>query len=106
MATARTLLRGALPLIADRGCTLIGVSISGLSDAATEQLELPLEWPGPDGAARRASVLDGALDRVLDKYGAGAITRAVLLGSETGLEVPLLPDPVPGHIEPGSGLSV
>jgi DNA polymerase-4 len=93
VATARTLLRGALPLIADRGCTLIGVSISGLSDAATEQLELPLEWPGPEGTARRASILDGALDQVKDKYGAGAVTRAVLLGSEPGIEMPQLPDP-------------
>ena len=87
----------ALPLIEERGCTLIGVSISGLADARTEQLELPLDWPGPEGAVRRASILDGALDQVRDKYGAGAITRAVLLGSEPGLEVPLLPDPNPSR---------
>lgn len=97
VAGARTLLRNALPLIEERGCTLIGVSISGLADARTEQLELPLDWPGPEGAVRRASILDGALDQVRDKYGAGAITRAVLLGSEPGLEVPLLPDPNSSH---------
>lgn len=109
VATARTLLRGALPLIEERGCTLIGVGISGLVDARTEQLELPLEWP-----ARRASILDGALDAVRDKYGAGAVTRAVLLGRDPGLEMPQLPDPGPtvrqqaaaAHIAPGSGLSV
>lgn len=93
VATARTLLRGALPLLAERGCTLIGVSISGLADSHTEQLELPLEWPGPEGVIRRGSILDGALDAVKDKYGTGAITRAVLLGAEPGIEMPTLPDP-------------
>jgi len=93
VATARTLLRSALPLIADKGCTLIGVSVSGLSDTGTEQLELPLEWAGPEGAVRRSSVLDGALDRVKDRYGSAAVTRAVLLGAEPGIEAPLLPDP-------------
>jgi len=37
-------------------------------------------------------VLDGALDAVKDKYGTGALTRAVLLGSDSGIEAPLLPD--------------
>ena len=97
VAGARTLLRNALTLIEERGCTLIGVTISGLADARTEQLELPLDWTGPEGVVRRTSILDGALDQVRDKYGAGAITRAVLLGSEPGLEVPLLPDPDPSH---------
>jgi DNA polymerase-4 len=95
VSTARTLLRGALPLIEEKGCTLLGVSISGLVDAHTEQLELPLEWPGAAGAARRESVLDGALDAVKDKYGAGAVTRAVLLDREPGIEMPQLPDPGP-----------
>ena len=96
VATARTLLRAALPLIEERGCTLIGVSISGLADARTEQLELPLEWPGPEGARRRTSILDGALDAVKDKYGTGAVTRAVLLGRASGIEAPQLPDPESG----------
>ena len=92
VATARTLLRSALPLISEKGCTLIGVSVSGLSDASTEQPELPLEWPGPERAVRRSSILDGALDRVKDKYGSAAVTRAVLLGRDAGIEAPLLPD--------------
>ena len=100
VATARTLLQGALPLIAEKGCTLIGVSVSGLSEASTEQLELPLEWPGRGGAARRSTgleaTLDGALDRVKDRYGSAAVTRAVLLGAEPGIEAPLLPDVRPG----------
>jgi len=93
VATGRTLLRAALPLVEEKGCTLIGISISGLADAAGEQLELPLDWPGPEGVLRRASILDGALDAVKDKYGADAVTRAVLLGRQPGVEMPLLPDP-------------
>jgi DNA polymerase-4 len=36
--------------------------------------------------------LDAALDEVRDRFGATAITRAVLLGRETGMTMPLLPD--------------
>ena len=74
----------------------IGVSISGLADASAGrfggQLELPLDWPGPEGRMRRASVLDGALDAVKNKYGTGAVTRAVLVGRDSGFEAPQLPD--------------
>jgi len=36
--------------------------------------------------------LDTALDEIRERFGTAAITRAVLLGRETGLVVPLLPD--------------
>ena len=36
--------------------------------------------------------LDAALDEVRDRFGSKAVTRAVLLGREQGLTVPLLPD--------------
>jgi len=36
--------------------------------------------------------LDAALDEIRDRYGADAITRAVLLGRDSGLSVPMLPD--------------
>ena len=36
--------------------------------------------------------LDAALDDVRDRFGSAAITRAVLLGRDQGLSVPLLPD--------------
>ena len=49
------------------------------------QLALPF-----DGHARRA--LDAALDVVRDRFGTTAITRAVLLGRDQGLSVPMLPD--------------
>ena len=46
---------------------------------------LPLERN--DGEA-----LDAALDAVRARFGATAITRAVLLGRDPGLTMPLLPD--------------
>jgi len=49
------------------------------------QLELPFERH--DGAA-----LDAALDDVRDRFGSSAVTRAVLLGRDQGISMPLLPD--------------
>ena len=77
--------RRATPLIERRGLTLLGISLTNLADARR----------GPARAAARvpqASALDAAVDDVRDRYGADAIKRAVLLGRDTGLEVPLLPD--------------
>ena len=73
----------ARPLIAARGITLIGVSLTNLQEHGAVQLSLPLD-------PRHA--LDAALDDVRDRYGSAAITRAVLVGRDPGLSVPLLPD--------------
>jgi DNA polymerase-4 len=81
----RELLFDARPLIERRGLTLLGIALTNLSDASAIQLALPIEY-------RQASALDAALDDVRDRYGADAIMRAVLLGRDLGLEVPLLPD--------------
>jgi DNA polymerase IV len=40
----------------------------------------------------RDAALDAALDEVRDRFGSDAVTRAVLLGPDQGLVVPLLPD--------------
>jgi DNA polymerase-4 len=85
LSTFRELLGDARPLIERRGLTLLGIALSNLADAGAVQLALPIEH-------RQASALDAALDDVRDRYGADAIKRAVLLGRDTGLEVPLLPD--------------
>ena len=85
LAAFRDLLGDARPLIERRGLTLLGIALSNLADAGAAQLALPLEH-------RQAGALDAALDDVRDRYGADAIKRAVLLGRDTGLEVPLLPD--------------
>lgn len=91
LAAGRGLLEAAWPLIEERGCTLLGVSISGLRERAGEQLELPLFDTAEEAA------VDGVLDQVRARFGKSAITRAVLLGREVGLEMPTLPDPGPGR---------
>jgi DNA polymerase-4 len=84
LATARELLEAALPLIDERGITLIGVALANLDDGAG-QLALLVDDRG-------GSALDRTLDDVRDRFGATAITRAVLVGRDPGLSVPLLPD--------------
>ena len=85
LATARGLLATAMPLIERDGITLIGVALANLADEGAVQLALPFERD-------RMSALDATLDDVRERFGAGAITRAVLLGRDQGLSVPLLPD--------------
>ncbi|SCG48644.1 DNA polymerase-4 [Micromonospora zamorensis] len=84
LAAARALLRAALTEIDRRGVTLIGVSVGNLDDNPV-QPELPFHRdPGAE--------LDAAVDAVRDRFGSAALTRAVLLGREPGVEMPLLPD--------------
>ncbi|GLW95206.1 DNA polymerase IV [Actinokineospora globicatena] len=85
LATARGLLTAAWPMIADRGITLIGLSLSNFDDDAI-QLELPFDG-GPDRAA-----LDSTLDSLRGRFGATAITRAALLRHTPQDEMPILPD--------------
>ena len=85
LAAARGLLAAALPLIERRGLTLVGVAVANLEDARAVQLTLPLY-------RRRSDALDAAVDEVRERFGAAAITRAVLLGRDRGLSMPLLPD--------------
>jgi DNA polymerase-4 len=82
--TERTLLAGARPMIERRGVTLVGVAVGNLENDGAVQLGLPFD--------RHSNELDAALDEVHDRYGSEAITRAVLLGRDQGLTVPLLPD--------------
>jgi DNA polymerase-4 len=85
LETARDLLLAARPSIEAQGLTLVGLTLGNLQDDAAVQLALPV-----DGEPARA--LDATLDDVRDRYGSAAITRAVLLGRDPGLSVPLLPD--------------
>ena len=82
---ARLLLAQAMPLVESRGITLVGVSLTNLEDASGAQLTLPLD-------ARLLSALDSALDELHERYGAEAVTRAVLVGRRPGIAMPLLPD--------------
>ena len=81
LAVARALLATATPLIERHGITLVGCSVANLESDGTRQLAL-----GRDEA------LDAAVDTVRDRYGAGAIVRAVLVGRDPGISMPLLPD--------------
>jgi DNA polymerase-4 len=85
LATARGLLAVAEPTIRTNGITLIGLTFGNLNADAAIQLALPFDYA-------HADALDAVLDRVRERFGAGAVARAVLLGRDTGLTVPLLPD--------------
>ncbi|GAB3584713.1 DNA polymerase IV [Calidifontibacter terrae] len=82
---ARDLLLGLRPLIADRGITLLGLTIGGLDATGVQQLMLPFD-PEQSGA------LDGVVDDVRDKFGSSALRRGALVGKREGISVPLLPD--------------
>jgi DNA polymerase-4 len=85
LETARGLLAEAMPIIRRQGITLVGISLANLQDDRPLQLALPFD-------ADRAVALDLTLDDVRDRFGSSAITRAVLLGRDPGITMPLLPD--------------
>jgi DNA polymerase-4 len=85
LATVRGLHAAVRPTIASQGLTLIGVALANLEDDTAIQLALPF-------TRHAASAVDAAVDSVRKRFGAAAITRAVLLGRDQGLSVPLLPD--------------
>ncbi len=85
LATARGLLATAMPTIERRGLTLVGIAVANLEDDRAVQLALPFE-------RRSDAALDAALDELRDRFGPNAVTRAVLLGRDQGLTMPLLPD--------------
>jgi DNA polymerase IV len=80
---ARELLAVAMPMLELRGVTMIGVAVTNL-DVGDVQLSL--------FESQATVALDAAVDAVRARFGTSAITRAVLLGRDQGLTVPLLPD--------------
>jgi DNA polymerase IV len=85
LTAARDLVVASAPMITERGLTLIGIALMNLDDDDAIQLTLPFD-------RHRGSALDAVLDNVHDRFGSRAVTRAVLLGKDQGLAVPLLPD--------------
>ena len=85
LEAARTLLATAMPLIRDRGITLLGLSLSNLDPDDAVQLELPLD-------AHSGPALDVALDAVHARFGTKSVSRAVNIHRDDGLLVPLLPE--------------
>ena len=81
---AHALLRSRHQDIAERGCTLVGVSIGGLDDNPL-QLLLPLDVTDTPS-------LDDTIDAVRNKFGAAAVKRAVQLGHRQRDPQPILPD--------------
>ncbi|PVE94631.1 DNA polymerase IV [Microbacterium sp. TPD7012] len=88
LTVARMLLAAAQSEIAERGITLIGVSLSQLDRADRVQPELPLDELGFSDGER----LDTVLDAVRDRYGATSVARAAQLGRDPGWSAPLLPE--------------
>jgi DNA polymerase-4 len=85
LATARGLLAASVPTIERQGLTLVGVAVANLEDGRLIQLTLPFD-------CHSTEMLDLAVDEIRDRFGTAAITRAVLLGRDPGLTMPLLPD--------------
>jgi DNA polymerase IV len=84
LAAARELMASAAQLIAQRGLTLVGFAVSGIDRTGAEQLMLPF--------TEEPRAVDAAVDAVRRRYGKSALTRAVLVGRDPGIEVPHLPD--------------
>ena len=84
LGLARGLLAEAAPLVAERGLTLLGISLTNLADDDGAQLELPFDGRSP--------ALDDTLDEVRDRFGSDAIRRAVLVHREIGPAMPTLSD--------------
>jgi DNA polymerase-4 len=81
----RGLIETAWPMMEERGVTLVGISVGNFDQHGAVQLELPLgEAAGYE--------LDAALDAVRERFGNTSVTRAVLLGRDPGLTMPMLPD--------------
>ena len=85
LEAARVLLRGALPLVHERGITLLGVSLAGLDDDRRAQLALPFD-------VRSGPAIDGALDAVQQRFGSRSVGRATQLRLRPALEIPRLDD--------------
>jgi DNA polymerase IV len=85
LATARGLLAASVPTIERQGLTLVGVAVANLEDGRLIQLTLPFD-------RHSTEMLDLAVDEIRDRFGTAAITRAVLLGRDPGLTMPLIPD--------------
>ncbi|MGC2655374.1 MAG: DNA polymerase IV [Mycobacterium sp.] len=87
LAAARRLVAVAAPLRAERGLTLIGFAVSDIDRCGAEQLVLPF-----DDAQTRSPAIEATIDQVRRRYGKSALTTAVLVGQDSGLEMPHLPD--------------
>jgi DNA polymerase-4 len=84
-ATADALLDAAWPMVAERGISLLGVSVGNLSADDAVQLTLPF-------ARTEAAGLDDVVDAVRDRFGRSALQRATTMAGDPGVQLPMLPD--------------
>jgi DNA polymerase-4 len=83
LTTLRELAAESMPVVRERGLTMLGITVANLTGGAGVQLELPLD---------RSSVsLDSALDDVRERFGPNAIARGSLLGRDPGIAAWLMP---------------
>jgi DNA polymerase-4 len=87
--TARRLLARRLSDIHDRGCTLLGLTLSGL-DAHGTQLMLPF-------GASADGMVDAALDAVRDRFGSAAIGPGSLANGRSARSADPQPRRAPGR---------
>ena len=85
--TVVSLLDEAMPMLLERGLTLLGLSVGGLKNAAESAEQLTLSLDGCDRGR-----LDEALDDLKRRFGTGAVMRASLIGRDQGFQTPMLPD--------------
>ena len=85
LTTARGLLAAERSTLERRGLTLVGLAVANLENDRAVQLVLPFDREG-------GATLDAVVDEIRARFGSAALTRAVLLGRDPGLVVPLLPD--------------
>jgi DNA polymerase-4 len=85
LAAARQLVAAAAPLIGQRGLTLVGFAVSGIDRSGAQQLMLPF-------GEGESLAIETAIDQIRRRYGRSALTPAVLIGRDAGLEMPHLPD--------------
>lgn len=81
---ARQLLASRAAVIAEKGITLIGVSVGSLDDNPM-QLTLPIDVVG-------GATIDDAVDAIRDKFGSKSLRRAVQVSRMERDAMPILPD--------------
>jgi DNA polymerase-4 len=85
LEAVRRLVDRAMPLIERRGLTLLGIAVGNLDDDGAVQLSLPFD-------RHAGGALDATLDDLRSRFGSEVVTRAVLLGRDPGITMPMLPD--------------
>jgi DNA polymerase-4 len=85
LEAVRRLVDRATPLIERRGLTLLGIAVGNLDDDGAVQLTLPFD-------RHAGGALDATLDDLRTRFGSEVVTRAVLLGRDQGITMPMLPD--------------